>query len=126
VLLAVQMWYHTYSVLDAGKSGVPHLTASETHWLHLVHVAPGYVDRWKYLRFVDPAAAPRLDSAPPLIVYDPDGWTPDIQGSVLFHVIGQACNAFYSPPTYQYIGPSSASCSVRPGFPPVPGGEQYH
>jgi hypothetical protein len=119
VLLGVQIWFHTYSVLDVGRTGVPALTVAQSHWLHRVHDAPGYQKRWKSLRFVDPAAAPRLGAAPPLIVFDPDGWTPALNAPGMFHVIGQACDAFYSITGYQYVAPSSASCETKPGFPPV-------
>ena len=122
IVLAVQVWFGTYSVLDVGKPGVPHLTARQAHWLDLIRKSPGYSKRWPHLRFT--RQMPSLyRSVPPLIVFDVDEWTPAIIGLSPFHVIGEDCNAYYEIRDRGYYGPSSASCEGPPHFPAVPGEE---
>lgn len=114
VLLAVNVWFGTYSVLDVGKPGVPALTSSQQRWLHLIHSTKAYAARWPHLRFA-PQPPPTHSTAPkqpPLIVFDPLEWTgsPSDPGAN-FHVIGEPCNAYYAPVSRSYIGPSDSACS---------------
>jgi hypothetical protein len=127
VLLAVHVWFGTYSVLDVEKPGVPHLTSSQARWLHLVHAVPAYQQRWKYLRFVS-QPSPGIASYPPLVVFDAQGLDQLSERDVAaaearFHVVGEPCNAMYQPGIRDYIGTTSASCQpyVIDREPPVPG-----
>jgi hypothetical protein len=123
LLLAVQMWYGTFSVLDAGKPGTPTLTPIQQYWLHLIHKAPGYAPHWAHLRFAEQVPT-RLPRPTPLIVFDPGDWTPASHVSGLrFHVIGEPCNAYYSPQDKQYLPVSESSCVNRSTPAPVPGEE---
>jgi hypothetical protein len=76
----------TYSVLDAGKTGVPHLGAMQAAWLRLIHDDPAYAPRWKRLRW---SLVP--EDHLPLVVFEYRG---EDFNTTLFPIIGDACNAF--------------------------------
>jgi hypothetical protein len=127
VVLAVQLWFGTYSVLDVGKPGVPQLTRLQARWLHLIHAVPEYKKRWSYLRFTKQPGN-NYPSVPPLVVFDAQGFDQVIKTDVggappSFHVIGEPCNAMYVPQTRMYHGETSAVCSpdIIQREPPVPG-----
>jgi hypothetical protein len=125
VLLAVHVWFGTYSVLDVGKPKVPQLTTLQARWLHLIYAVPAYRQRWSYLRFVK-QPPPRDTSDPPLVVFDAQGIdrkseSDPIAAMAWFHVIGEPCNATYSPASRMYVGETSAACSPDQLLPPVPG-----
>lgn len=125
IIVALQAWFGTYSVLDVDKPGVPKLTFTQAHWLGLIRKAPGYQKRWPYLRFTFQPPHLHLKGATPLVVFDPDGWTPKFVGG-LFHVIGEPCNAAWSPETQSYMGPSESACLGGIHYPPVPGQRTLH
>jgi hypothetical protein len=127
VLLAVHVWFGTYSVVDVGKPGVPQLTKLQARWLHLIHAVPAYAKRWQYLRFVRQPEK-NLPSDPPLVVLDAQGTDRLSESDVAateawFHVIGEPCNATYSPARRIYVGETSAVCQpyLSQLEPPVPG-----
>jgi hypothetical protein len=125
VLLAVHVWFGTYSVLDVGKPGVPPPTTLQARWLHLIHAVPAYKRRWSYLRFVK-QPEPKLPSDPPLVVFDAQRIDRLSESDVAayeawFHVIGEPCSATYSPSRKIYVGETSAACSPDQLLPPVPG-----
>lgn len=127
LLLAVHVWFGTYSVSDVGKPGVPQLTTLQARWLHLIYAVPTYRKRWSYLRFVK-QPPPHDPSDPPLAVFDAQGTnrlgeTDPVAAMGVFHVIGLPCNAMYSPSRKMYVGETSAVCSpdVMQREPPVPG-----
>jgi hypothetical protein len=125
VVLAVQVWFGTYSVLDVGKPGVPPLTTLQARWLHLIHAVPAYAKRWQYLRFVKQPAK-KLPPDPPLIVFDAQGLDRLSESDVAayeawFHAIGEPCSAAYTPSRKMYVGETSAACSPDQLLPPVPG-----
>jgi hypothetical protein len=126
MVLAVQIWFGTYSVLDVDKPGVPKLTSIQLRWLGLIRKAPGYQKRWPYLRFTLQPAHLHLKGATPLVVFDADDWNPKHAGFGLFHVIGEPCNAAWSPDRHSYVGPSEASCLGPPHYAPVPGQQTLH
>jgi hypothetical protein len=125
VVLAVQVWFGTYSVLDVGKPGAPPLTTLQARWLHLIHAVPAYAKRWQYLRFVKQPAK-KLPPDPPLIVFDAQGLDRLSESDVAayeawFHVIGEPRSAAYTPSRKMYVGETSAACSPDQLLPPVPG-----
>jgi hypothetical protein len=121
ILLTVQVWLGTYSVLDVGKPSVPTLAPREQAWLQLIREAPNYKARWPHLRFTQQVStALPFSERTPLIVFDPGDWTPAFKGFAAFHVIGEPCNAYYSPPKHAYVGPPGVDCSHSP-WPLVPG-----
>lgn len=130
IVLAINVWYGTYSVLDVGKPGVPRLTSTQREWLHLIHRAPFYSKRWEHLRF-------RLrkfraykpgEIVTPLIVIDLRGWYPGKKGALRdpsVHIIGEPCNAWYRLVERAPTAPSSASCDPANGaWPVIPGESQ--
>lgn len=119
-LLAVQVWFGTYSVRDVGKRGVPLLTTREQVWLDLIRKTPAYAKRWSHLRFTK-QIAPDTPRATPLIVFDALSWTAKFTGYTAFHVIGEPCNAFYSPTWSQMIGTTEATGCPKYAFPEVLG-----
>jgi hypothetical protein len=126
-VLAVHVWFGTYSVLDVGKPGIPQLSTIQTRWLHLIHAVPEYRKRWSYLRFTRQPEN-NYPSVPPLIVFDALGLDRVIKTDVggafpSFHVIGEPCNAMYSPQMRMYHGETSAVCQpyIIKLEPPVPG-----
>jgi hypothetical protein len=126
VLLAVHVWFGTYSVLDVGKTGVPQLTTLQARWLHLIHAVPTYRKRWSYMRFVK-QPSPKLPSDPPLVVFDAQGIDRENEHDLAaapspwFHVIGEPCNFTYSPQSRSYVAETSAACSPEQLLPQVPG-----
>jgi hypothetical protein len=125
VVLAVHVWFGTYSVLDVGEPGVPQLTTLQARWLHLIHAVPAYTKRWQYLRFVKQPAK-KLPSDPPLVVFDAQGTDRLSESEVVgarFHVIGEPYNAMYDMEMRNYIGSTSAVCQpyIIQQEPPVPG-----
>jgi hypothetical protein len=127
VLLAVHVWFGTYSVLDVGKPGVPQLTTLQARWLHLIHAVPEYKKRWSYFRFTKQPEN-NYPSVPPLVVFDAQGLDRLIKTDVAgvppsFHAIGEPCNAMYSPQMRTYVGDTSVVCEpdAIKLEPPVPG-----
>lgn len=125
VLLAVHVWFGTYSVLDVGKPGVPQLTTLQARWLHLIHAVPAYAKRWQYMRFVKQPRNKYL-SVPPLVVFDAQALDRLSESNVAayeawFHVIGEPCSATYVPSRDLYVGQTSAACSSDQLLPSVPG-----
>lgn len=134
-VLAIQIWARTYSVLDIGKPRVPSLTARQTQWLRLIHCAPAYAKRWKELRFtVDPIANTVLDGKPteprqvqlrvPLVVFDPNGWTPSF-GNGTFYIIGAPCRAYFDPVTDTLSAPVNEVCLGKDRPPSIAGAERF-
>ena len=76
----------TYSVLDTGKPGVPHLSALQRSWLRLIHDDPSYGPKWKYLRWTFVPEDPL-----PLVVFEYHGEDYNRQ---YFPIVGDVCNAF--------------------------------
>jgi hypothetical protein len=125
VVLAVHIWFGTYSVLDVGKPGVPQLTTLQARWLHLIHAVPAYRKKWQYLRFVKQPPN-KYPLVPPLVVFDAQGSDDFSESDIAateawFHVIGEPCKATYSPSRKMYVGETSAACSPDQLLPPVPG-----
>ncbi len=127
LVLAVHIWYGTYSVLDVGKPGTPHVTTMQLRWLHLIHRTPYYAKRWSNLRFALRKFRTYRSGeiVTPLIVIDVRGWYPGPQGmssDPSFHIIGEPCNAWYRLLEHTEIAPSSASCDSANGpWPIIPG-----
>lgn len=124
LVLAVHVWFGTYSVLDVGQPGVPKLTTLQARWLHLVHAVPAYAKWWQHLRFVKQSPN-KYPSLPPLLVFDAQGLDRLSEGDAAayeawFHVIGEPCYATYTPSRKIYVGQTSAACSAEL-LPPVPG-----
>ncbi len=118
VVLAVQVWFGTYSVLDAGKPGTPVLTSRQRRWLESIRATSAYAKRWNHLRFTE-QIAPDSPNATPLIVFDVQDWTPKFTGATAFHVIGEPCNAFYSPTVGRMVSTTEATGCPKYQFPPV-------
>ena len=125
VLLAAQLWYGTYSVLDASAANVlPRLTHKQQAWLTLIHRAPAYRWRWDRLRFIAPdqIIGGGEGLKVPLIVFDTQV-APNRLGrifSVPLHVIGEPCTIDYLAASYRITAQEPGMCGHYK-LPTVPG-----
>ena len=120
-LLAVQVWFGSYSVSDIGKAGVPALSSRQKAWIGAVRCTPAYARRWGNLRFLPapiagifdgfgPAPPREIKLTVPLVVFDTNGWTPAFKAYGYFHIIGEDCRTQFNLVTHSLIGPVNGAC----------------
>ncbi len=125
---SIRTWDGTYSVLDVGKPGVPHLSSRQQAWLGLIRRSPGYAARWKYLRFtvrlitVNGTQGGRLlPLKVPLVVFYARGWTPAFAHyDAPFHIIGEPCRFDFDPVTDGATADVIEACAKDGGWPTPP------
>jgi hypothetical protein len=115
LLLAISVWFGSYSVLDSGSKAVPYLSNRQVAWLDAIRCTPAYLKRWTNLRFLlEPITG--YSQTVPLVVFDTNGWTPAFHGCcAYFHIIGESCRTDFDLETHAIVGVPTEICQPGAG-----------
>jgi hypothetical protein len=126
VILAIHVWFGTYSVLDVGEPGVPQLSTLQMRWLH-PHPCSSRISASVALLALCQTATvevPVGSSVGRIRAQEIDRKSEtDVNAAYSWFSRNwrELCSATYSPARRMYVGETCAACSPDQILPSVPG-----